>query len=55
MKLIAALSKAFRKEGQSLSEFAAEVKALTPKDKADFVGYFEAEGVTIDDADTYRV
>ena len=49
MKLVAALSKAFRKEGQSLSEFTAEYKQLTDKDKADFKAWFEAEGVEIED------
>jgi hypothetical protein len=48
MKLVAALNKVYRIEGQTLTDFAAEVKQLTPEDRADFRAWFEAEGWTID-------
>lgn len=33
MKFASAMGKAFRKTGQALSEFASELKALSPEDK----------------------
>lgn len=36
-----------RKAGQTTSEFAAELKALTDKDRADLSGYFRVVGVEI--------
>ena len=48
MKLVAALNKVYRKDGQTLQDFAAEVRKLTDKDRADFTEWFEADGITID-------
>lgn len=48
MKFIAALSKAFRLEGESLTQFSAEVKKLTDQDRKDLLTAFEAEGWDID-------
>lgn len=47
-KMVKAMSDAFRRDGESLSEFAAEVKQLTEKDKADLREWFAAEGTVID-------
>jgi hypothetical protein len=35
------------KEGQNSGGFLAELKALTPKDKADFIAMFPSVGITI--------
>jgi hypothetical protein len=35
------------KPGQGLQDFAAEVKALSPKDRADLVGEFAKIGIEI--------
>lgn len=42
MKLLSALMKAFKRDGQTLQEFNGEVKALTDKDRDDFVTHFNA-------------
>lgn len=34
-----------RKPGQSLQEFNQELKALTPKDRADLTEMFKAQGI----------
>jgi intergrase/recombinase len=36
------------KEGQKLMEFAAELKELTDKDRADFVDMFKTIGIEIE-------
>lgn len=43
MKFMAVMNKEFRKQGQTLQEFHTEVKALTPKDREDFVKMFKTE------------
>ena len=53
MKLIAAMHKAFKREGQTLTEFSKEFKALTTADKADFCEWFEVEGTPIEDKENY--
>ena len=47
-KLIALLKRDFKREGQTLTEFAAEYKQLTPKDLDDFTSWYEAEGETVE-------
>lgn len=52
-KLIAALNKSVRLPGETLTDFAAEVRKLTPKDKRELAEAFEAEGTVVDDKDTF--
>lgn len=40
---VAACAKHFRREGQPLSEFSAELKKLTPKDREELSKQFEIE------------
>lgn len=40
MKLLSALMKAFKLPGQTLQDFNGEVKALSDKDRNDFVTHF---------------
>lgn len=49
MKFIKALNDNLRLEGETLGQFAAEIKKLTDQDKADLKAYFAAEGITIED------
>jgi hypothetical protein len=39
-----------RKPNQTLQEFNAELKALTPADRADFTKWFREVGIEISDA-----
>jgi len=36
-----------RKPGQTLADFAAELKALSPKDRADMIGWFQTVGYDV--------
>lgn len=38
------MSRTFKREGQTTSDFARELKALTPQDKQDFCDWFNAAG-----------
>lgn len=40
MKLLSAAMKVFKRDGQTLAEFNAEMKALTPEDRADLAAAF---------------
>ena len=42
--LTEALAKTYKREEQKLSDFVAEMRALTDKDRADFRSWFEAQG-----------
>lgn len=49
MKFVAAVNRYFGKNGQTMAEFAAEIKNLTPKDRADMIPELEkALGETIE-------
>lgn len=41
------LGAVYRLAGQTMSEFMAELKLLTPKDEADFAEWFNAAGYPI--------
>jgi hypothetical protein len=43
----ARLGEVYKKSGQSMVEFMAELKALSPKDLADFHGWFQAAGYAV--------
>lgn len=47
-KLVAQLNKDFRKSGQTLQDFQTELKALTDKDKADFVRLYKEAGIEVE-------
>ena len=50
MKLVVALTKHLRLPHESVGQFAAELRKLTPNDKADFARWLEDEfGYEIDD------
>ena len=45
--LSARLAGVFKRADQNLSQFTAEIKALSDKDKADFVAMFDAAGYPV--------
>ncbi len=50
MRLLVALTKHMKLPTESVTQFSAELKKLTPKDKADFARWFAVEyGYEIED------